>query len=144
MIVVSPLGFGTSPGRPADARRKGQGYTKILFEEVMPTVDRAYNVSRNREQRAMAGLSMGGAEWLLHRVEQPRQVRVDRRLQLRADAVAGAAPPRRRPQRRRGPRRGADKPAAMDEAGSPRRFRSSMRQQLATPMMWIVCGTGMA
>ena len=30
----------------------------------MPVVDKAYNVSRNREQRAIAGLSMGGAESL--------------------------------------------------------------------------------
>ena len=40
------------------------GYEKILLDEVMPIVDRAYNVSRNREQRAIAGHSMGGAESL--------------------------------------------------------------------------------
>ena len=40
------------------------GYTKILLDEVMPIVDKAYNVSKNREQRAIAGLSMGGAETL--------------------------------------------------------------------------------
>ena len=35
------------------------GYTKILLDEVMPAVERSYNVSRNREERAIAGLSMG-------------------------------------------------------------------------------------
>jgi enterochelin esterase family protein len=30
----------------------------------MPTVDKEYNVSKNREERAIAGLSMGGAEAL--------------------------------------------------------------------------------
>src|SRR6185503_2962374 len=30
----------------------------------MPMVDKAYHVTRNREQRAIAGLSMGGAETL--------------------------------------------------------------------------------
>ncbi len=30
----------------------------------MPAVERSYNISRNREERAIAGLSMGGAETL--------------------------------------------------------------------------------
>jgi enterochelin esterase family protein len=38
--------------------------TKILLDEVMPAVERSYNVSKNREERAIAGLSMGGAETL--------------------------------------------------------------------------------
>ena len=65
MIVVTPLGYGTSTG-PAGGRTPENitGYTKILLEEVMPVVEKAYNVSRNREQRAIAGLSMGGAESL--------------------------------------------------------------------------------
>jgi len=65
MIVVTPLGYGTSTG-PAGGRTPENitGYAKILLEEVMPVVDKAYNVSRNREQRAIAGLSMGGAESL--------------------------------------------------------------------------------
>src|SRR6185436_4854388 len=37
---------------------------QILLDEVMPLVDRSYNVSRNRDERAIAGLSMGGAESL--------------------------------------------------------------------------------
>ena len=65
MIVVSPLGYGTSQG-PAGGRGPENliGYAKILLEEVMPMVDKAYNVSKNREQHAIAGLSMGGAETL--------------------------------------------------------------------------------
>jgi enterochelin esterase-like enzyme len=64
-VVVSPLGYGVSSG-PAGAMSTENitGYTKILLEEVMPAVDRGYNVSRNREERAIAGLSMGGAETL--------------------------------------------------------------------------------
>jgi enterochelin esterase-like enzyme len=55
MIVVTPLGYGTSTG-PAGGRTPENitGYTKILLDEVMPVVDKAYNVSRNREQRAIA------------------------------------------------------------------------------------------
>lgn len=40
------------------------GFSRILLEEVMPAVDRSYNVSRDRAHRAIAGLSMGGAEAL--------------------------------------------------------------------------------
>jgi enterochelin esterase-like enzyme len=63
MIVVTTLGYGVSNG-PAGARGPENipGYERILLEEVMPLVDRSYHVSRNREERAIAGLSMGGAE----------------------------------------------------------------------------------
>ena len=65
MVVVTPLGYGVS--RRSDWLAQPEffpGYAKILLEEVMPAVDKAYNVSKNREQRAIAGLSMGGAETL--------------------------------------------------------------------------------
>jgi enterochelin esterase-like enzyme len=66
MVMVSTLGYGTSLG-PAGARGEGglknlTGYTEILLNEVMPQVDRGYNVSKDRNQRAIAGLSMGGTE----------------------------------------------------------------------------------
>ena len=65
MVVVTTLGYGVNNG-PAGAMAPESitGYTKSLLTEVMPTVDKAYNVSRNREERAIAGLSMGGAETL--------------------------------------------------------------------------------
>jgi enterochelin esterase family protein len=65
MVVVSPLGYGTSTG-PAGGRgaENALGYEKILLNEVMPMVEKGYNVGHNREQRAIAGLSMGGAESL--------------------------------------------------------------------------------
>jgi len=37
-------------------------YTRTLLEEIMPQVEKAYNVTKARTQRAIAGLSMGGAE----------------------------------------------------------------------------------
>ena len=40
------------------------GYAKILLTEVMPQIDKSYHVSTKREERAIAGLSMGGAEAL--------------------------------------------------------------------------------
>ena len=65
MVMVTTLGYGVSNG-PAGAMAPESitGYTRSLLTEVMPAVERAYNVSRNREERAIAGLSMGGAETL--------------------------------------------------------------------------------
>ena len=65
MVMVTPLGYGTAEGLAGGTRPENiLGYTKILLEEVMPTVEKAYNVSKDRNQRAIAGLSMGGTESL--------------------------------------------------------------------------------
>ena len=65
MVMVTTLGYGTNQG-PTGGRgpQNVLGYSESLLKEVMPLVDRSYNVSRNREERAIAGLSMGGAESL--------------------------------------------------------------------------------
>jgi enterochelin esterase family protein len=65
MVVVTTLGYGVSNG-PAGAMAPESitGYTKSLLTEVMPAVESGYNVSRDRDTRAIAGLSMGGAEAL--------------------------------------------------------------------------------
>jgi enterochelin esterase family protein len=61
MIMVNPLGYGHAGG--------GQGapdmlvhFGDALLNEVMPRVEKEYNVAKDREHRAIAGLSMGGAE----------------------------------------------------------------------------------
>ena len=61
MIVVNPLGYGTANG--------GQGprdmlniFMKTFLTEVIPRVEAGYNVSKDRKDHAIAGLSMGGAE----------------------------------------------------------------------------------
>jgi enterochelin esterase-like enzyme len=74
MLVVMPLGYGA----PEIVARTGNGfrdktlrnrnYTKFrdaLFIEVIPAVENAYRVRSDRSSRAIAGLSMGGAESLL-------------------------------------------------------------------------------
>ena len=63
MIMVNTLGYGNSGG--SGGAMSGDmlpAYTRTLLEEVMPQVEKAYNVSKDRNQRAIAGLSMGGAE----------------------------------------------------------------------------------
>jgi enterochelin esterase family protein len=37
-------------------------FSRALLEEVLPRVEAAYHVARSRDERAIAGLSMGGAQ----------------------------------------------------------------------------------
>src|ERR1700683_3483931 len=65
MVMVNTLGYGTSDG-PAGATGASMipTFTRALIEEVLPQVEKTYHVSQDRTQRAIAGLSMGGAESL--------------------------------------------------------------------------------
>src|SRR5581483_11466860 len=77
MIIVMPLGYGapailhpnpTGGGALSNASLREQNYNNFrsaLIDEVMPIVEKTYRVDTNRESRAIAGLSMGGAESLL-------------------------------------------------------------------------------
>lgn len=74
MIVVMPLGYGVpdfgNPYRHAKAESNIRSlrydlYQKALLDEVIPAVEKDYRSSSDRAHRAIAGLSMGGAETLL-------------------------------------------------------------------------------
>ncbi len=72
MVVVMPLGYGAPEvlkvGGPRDAslwRTNVERFREATLEEVLPRVEQAYRVSKDRENRAIAGLSMGGAEALM-------------------------------------------------------------------------------
>jgi enterochelin esterase family protein len=74
MIVVMPLGYGApeilSHGVAAfhDASLRQRNFARFrdaLVDEVIPQVEAAYRVSKDRKSRAIAGLSMGGAESLI-------------------------------------------------------------------------------
>ena len=74
MIVVMPLGYGTPEmikmkwavwEHPEIRQQNFVGFRESLLTEVIPMVESAYPVSANRENRAIAGLSMGGSESLL-------------------------------------------------------------------------------
>jgi enterochelin esterase-like enzyme len=73
MVVVMPLGYGTmeivqrgwSRAREPDLwQRNVTQFRATLLDEVQPQVEAAYHVSKDRNERAIAGLSMGGAESL--------------------------------------------------------------------------------
>jgi enterochelin esterase family protein len=74
MIVVMPLGYGTmeiiargwsSVDDRELVRRNHRGFSDTLFQELIPLVKQQYPISDSREDHAIAGLSMGGAESLL-------------------------------------------------------------------------------
>ena len=73
MIVVMPAGYGypeilkPKAWGKLDPEGRTLNYTRFreaLLTEVIPLVESAYPVSTKREDRAIAGLSMGGAESL--------------------------------------------------------------------------------
>jgi len=73
MIVVMPLGYGDMRfvrdgwgvwSDPAAIDRNTTLFSQTLLTEVLPQVEGLYNVSAKREDRAIAGLSMGGLESL--------------------------------------------------------------------------------
>jgi enterochelin esterase-like enzyme len=72
MVMVNTLGYGVANMLPAG--RGGPGvmggdkmipnFAQALIDEVMPQVEKQYRVTKDRQERAIAGLSMGGAEAL--------------------------------------------------------------------------------
>lgn len=72
MIVVMPAGHtgAFSFGRGDGFRNAMDEFVKDFNQEVMPHVEKNYRVHADREHRAVAGLSMGGAQTLSIAVPQ--------------------------------------------------------------------------
>jgi enterochelin esterase-like enzyme len=85
MIIVMPLGYGApeivrrtpafaAPFNDAALREKNfNNFRRVLIDELLPRVETLYKVARDRNSRAIAGLSMGGAESLLTGLNRPDQ-----------------------------------------------------------------------
>ena len=74
MLIVMPLGYGEPKvlephsgvfHDPAITQRNFDKFREALLTEVIPQVESAYLVKKDRNARAIAGLSMGGSESLL-------------------------------------------------------------------------------
>jgi enterochelin esterase family protein len=74
MLVVMPLGYGAPEilaqgfGAFRNAELRDRNFAKFreaLLTEVIPRVESSYSVNKDRNSRAIAGLSMGGGESLL-------------------------------------------------------------------------------
>jgi enterochelin esterase family protein len=71
MVIVMPLGYGApeilyqrGPRDPKLRQQNLERFREVLLTEVIPQVEKAYRVAADRNLRAIAGLSMGGAESL--------------------------------------------------------------------------------
>jgi enterochelin esterase family protein len=72
MLIVMPLGYGApeilergaSTRDPNIGRRNRDKFREALLAEVIPAVEKTYRAAKDRQSRAIAGLSMGGAESL--------------------------------------------------------------------------------
>ncbi|HEY3835623.1 MAG TPA: alpha/beta hydrolase-fold protein [Bryobacteraceae bacterium] len=64
-LVVMPFGYGVPPGSgPAAPGANTAAFSRDLLEDVIPFMESHYRAYRDREHRAIAGLSMGGGESL--------------------------------------------------------------------------------
>jgi enterochelin esterase-like enzyme len=69
LVVVMPYGYAYPPASPlaagADAmKRQRGGFNRDLIGDVIPLVQEGYRVYTDRDHRAIAGLSLGGAQAL--------------------------------------------------------------------------------
>jgi enterochelin esterase-like enzyme len=68
MIMVNTLGYGVPNPQASLASVMGEpekqsgNFTSSVLDEVMPMVEKTYKASKDRNQHAIVGLSMGGAE----------------------------------------------------------------------------------
>jgi enterochelin esterase family protein len=83
MIVVMDRGYATRAGTPVVKIGPGEplqnlqlafsAFEDVIIHDLIPTIDGSYRTIRDREHRAMAGLSMGGMQTLfitLHHTDQ--------------------------------------------------------------------------
>jgi enterochelin esterase family protein len=122
MIIVMPLGYGApsilarnsnTPSDPSLREKNMTNFTAALLNEVIPAIEHAYKVNPDRNARAIAGLSMGGAESLLTGLNHTDQ------FSWVGSFSAGGT--------------GDDFAAAFPHAGE------EMNKQLH--LLWIACGT---
>jgi enterochelin esterase family protein len=80
MIVVMPLGYGQMTfvetgiqvwDNPAAITASVMRFQRALLSEVLPQVESIYKVCRDRDSRAIAGLSMGGLQSLVIGLNHP-------------------------------------------------------------------------
>jgi enterochelin esterase-like enzyme len=70
LVVVMPFGYAfarTAAGGRGDAAENKQqrdGFARDFLEDVIPTIDAMFRVYGDRDHRAIAGLSLGGAQSL--------------------------------------------------------------------------------
>lgn len=146
MVVVTPLGYGTNQG-PAGGRGQENvaGYSRILLQEVMPQVSQAYHVSNDRTQRAIAGLSMGGAEALyvgLNNLDKFASVASFSGALMLMPGTAMQPQPASATPPAPGARGGRGGGQTLDPSTFAKAFpKLDSRANSQIKLLWIVCGT---
>jgi enterochelin esterase-like enzyme len=70
MVVVMPFGYafqraqGAGRGGVLENKTQREGFTRDFLEDVIPMIDANFRVYADRDHRAIAGLSLGGAQSL--------------------------------------------------------------------------------
>jgi enterochelin esterase-like enzyme len=69
LLVVMPYGYAYPPASPLAAgsdamKRQRSGFNRDLIDDVIPLVQSTYRAYTDRDHRAIAGLSLGGAQAL--------------------------------------------------------------------------------
>jgi enterochelin esterase-like enzyme len=69
MLVVMETGYATKPGAtpvqgPTGNPTMPNAFEEVVVNDLIPTIDASYRTLADRENRAMAGLSMGGGQTL--------------------------------------------------------------------------------
>jgi enterochelin esterase-like enzyme len=69
MIIVMESGYAMSlppggPPGPEFLKQMGQAFEALVLKDLLPNIDASYRTVADREQRAIAGLSMGGFQAL--------------------------------------------------------------------------------
>jgi enterochelin esterase family protein len=127
LVVVMPFGYafqregGAGRGDPAENKRQREGFARDLLEDVIPFVEATFRAQRDREHRAIAGLSLGGAQSLAIGLTRPD---LFSRIAAFSSAMGAATNPASG---------GVDFDALLDDAAA--RLNSQMA------LVWIGCGT---
>jgi enterochelin esterase-like enzyme len=61
-LTQPPGGAAAAPGRGRGGPLGSAVYTEMMLTDLIPMVERSFRVASGRDNRAMAGLSMGGAQ----------------------------------------------------------------------------------
>jgi len=77
LVVVMPFGFaaqrapGAGRGDAAENKMQREGFTKDFLGDVLPLIDATLRVHKDKEHRAIAGFSLGGAQALALGLSHP-------------------------------------------------------------------------
>jgi len=61
-VAPAPAGRAAGPGRGGRGSLASSVFTQMMLTDLMPMIEQTFRVAPGRENRAMAGLSMGGAQ----------------------------------------------------------------------------------